>query len=139
MLSRGATIISGRTTFRSAMTVMFMTLALRAAISPSVRPCVVDCQQTCFCKNNQQVLPKIIQKDQILVSSKRKSSIVTAVNWTFPHSTSNKNTIQVQNTTETYDPNTTDITNMQFLFSKTFPKIINILTVIKILKRIKRT
>jgi hypothetical protein len=90
-------------------------------------------------KNNQQDLPKIIQKDQILVSSKRKYGIITAVNWTFPHSTFSKNTIQVQNTTETYDPNTTYITNMQFLFSKTFPKTINILTVIKILKRIKIT
>jgi hypothetical protein len=38
---------------------------------------------------------------------------------------------------ETYDPKTANTTNMQFLFSKTFPKIINILTIIEILKRIK--
>jgi hypothetical protein len=64
-------------------------------------------------------LPKIIQKDQFLVSSKRKSGIITVVNWTFPKITSSKkNTIQSKILWKQDNPNTADVTNMHFIISK---------------------
>jgi hypothetical protein len=122
MLSIKATIISARTTFRSAMTDLFIfwLSELQTLHLSSVGPCVVDCQQTWFCKKKKKPtrLPKIIQKDQFLVSSKRKSSIITAVNWTFPKITSSKSTIQSKILRKQDNPNTTDIINTHFIISK---------------------
>jgi hypothetical protein len=94
-----------------------MILALRAALSPSILCQTLRCglpADMILQNNNQQDLPQIIQTDHILVSFKKKSGSITAVNWTFPKVTSSKNTIQSQK-----NPNTID---MQFLFSKAFTK-----------------
>jgi hypothetical protein len=61
-----------------------------------------------------------------------------AVKKTFPKATITTYDNIVQNDTETQSSNTTDITNMQFTFLKHIPKRVNILTVSKTLKRIKR-
>jgi hypothetical protein len=99
-----------------------MILALRVANSPSVLCQTLRCGLPAgmiLQKNNQQDLPKIIQTDQILVSSKRKSGIITAVKWIFHK----LHLVRTQYSPKYYEnkrnPNTA---NMQFLFSKTFPK-----------------
>jgi hypothetical protein len=52
----------------------------------------------------------------------KKFGIITAVKWTFPKITTSKYHNTVQKNTESYNPNTTNITNMHFIISKTFSK-----------------
>jgi hypothetical protein len=79
-----------------------------------------------------------LKETDILLVPKEKSGIITAVNWTFPKITPSKNKYSLKYYGNKRSQHSRYHKYAIFIL-KNIPKIINILIVIKILKRIKLT